>query len=72
MAAAAASGESGFKKGIDYQELEESVLQFILDCCESSISKYNKFLQVCRIFFYLPQFNFFFLKKLFMIIKRVV
>ncbi|CAA7407149.1 unnamed protein product [Spirodela intermedia] len=45
MAAAAASGESSFKKGISYQELEESVLQFILDSCESSISKYNKFLQ---------------------------
>ncbi|CAA6670101.1 unnamed protein product [Spirodela intermedia] len=35
MAAAAASGESSFKKGISYQELEESVLQFILDSCES-------------------------------------
>ncbi|XP_078438211.1 rubisco methyltransferase family protein [Wolffia australiana] len=43
--AAAASNDSNNKKRISYPDLEESMLQFILDTCESSISKYNKFLQ---------------------------
>lgn len=41
--AAAASSKS--KSGPEYPELEEQTLQFILDCCESSISKYTKFLE---------------------------
>lgn len=44
--AAAASNKTGFKKEIRYPELEEEALQFILDSCESRISKYKKFLQV--------------------------
>lgn len=43
--AAAASNTSMSKSGMSYPELEEQTLQFILDCCELSISKYNKFLQ---------------------------
>ncbi|KAF5726536.1 ribulose-1 5 bisphosphate carboxylase/oxygenase [Tripterygium wilfordii] len=43
--AAAASNKTGFKKDIEYPEIMERALQFILDSCESSISKYNKFLQ---------------------------
>ncbi|KAK3017273.1 hypothetical protein RJ639_007385 [Escallonia herrerae] len=43
--AAAASNKSTSKKDIRYPEIEEQALQFILDSCESSISKYNKFLQ---------------------------
>ncbi|GMG98759.1 hypothetical protein Nepgr_000599 [Nepenthes gracilis] len=43
--AAAASNKTTAKKDIRYQDLEEQALQFILDSCESSISKYTKFLQ---------------------------
>ncbi|GAB4859316.1 hypothetical protein Ancab_010778 [Ancistrocladus abbreviatus] len=43
--AAAASNKTTAKKDIRYPELEEQALQFILDSCESSISKYTKFLQ---------------------------
>lgn len=41
--AAVASSKSTSK--ITYPELEEETLQFILECCESSISKYTKFLE---------------------------
>lgn len=44
--AAAASNKTTSKKDIRYPEIEEQALQFILDCCESSISKYSKFIQV--------------------------
>lgn len=43
--AAAASNKATFKKDIKYPEIEEEALQFILDTCESSLSKYNRFLQ---------------------------
>ncbi|KAB2610732.1 ribulose-1,5 bisphosphate carboxylase/oxygenase large subunit N-methyltransferase [Pyrus ussuriensis x Pyrus communis] len=43
--AAAASNKSTAKKDLQYSEIEEEALQFILDTCEGSISKYNKFLQ---------------------------
>lgn len=43
--AAAASNKNTSKTGINYPELEEQVLQFLLDCCESSITKYTKFLE---------------------------
>ncbi|KAM3684515.1 hypothetical protein ACB094_11G052200 [Castanea mollissima] len=43
--AAAASNKNTTKKDLRYPEIEEQALQFILDCCESSISKYNRFLQ---------------------------
>ncbi|KAF8410879.1 hypothetical protein HHK36_003416 [Tetracentron sinense] len=43
--AAAASNKTTSKKDIRYPEIEEQALQFILDSCESSISKYTKFLQ---------------------------
>ncbi|XP_057955305.1 ribulose-1,5 bisphosphate carboxylase/oxygenase large subunit N-methyltransferase, chloroplastic isoform X3 [Malania oleifera] len=43
--AAAASNKATSKKDVRYPELEEKALQFILDNCESSISKYTKFLQ---------------------------
>ncbi|XP_073011218.1 ribulose-1,5 bisphosphate carboxylase/oxygenase large subunit N-methyltransferase, chloroplastic [Typha latifolia] len=43
--AAAASNRSTAKRGIDYPELEEQTLQFISDCCESSISKYSKYIE---------------------------
>lgn len=43
--AAAASNKTTSKKDIKYPEIEEEALQFILDSCESSISKYTKFLQ---------------------------
>ncbi|XP_004243586.1 ribulose-1,5 bisphosphate carboxylase/oxygenase large subunit N-methyltransferase, chloroplastic isoform X1 [Solanum lycopersicum] len=43
--AAAASNKATSKKDIKYPEIEEDALQFILDSCESSISKYSKFLQ---------------------------
>ncbi|XP_008802702.2 ribulose-1,5 bisphosphate carboxylase/oxygenase large subunit N-methyltransferase, chloroplastic isoform X2 [Phoenix dactylifera] len=43
--AAAASNKSKSKTGINYPELEEQTLQFLLDCCESSIAKYTKFLE---------------------------
>jgi hypothetical protein len=44
--AAAASNKNTTKKYLRYPEIEEQALQFILDSCEFSISKYNKFLQV--------------------------
>lgn len=43
--AAAASNKSTSKKDLRYLEIEEEALQFILESCESSISKYSKFLQ---------------------------
>ncbi|KAM7503793.1 hypothetical protein LguiB_002697 [Lonicera macranthoides] len=43
--AAAASNNTRAKKDIRYPELDEDAFQFILDSCESSISKYTKFLQ---------------------------
>lgn len=43
--AAAASSKTTSKKDLRYLELDEQALQFILDCCESSISKYTKFLE---------------------------
>ncbi|KAK7327285.1 hypothetical protein VNO80_31652 [Phaseolus coccineus] len=43
--AAAASNNTTSKKDLRYPEIEEQALQFILDSCEASISKYNKFLQ---------------------------
>ncbi|KAI3509670.1 hypothetical protein L1887_25132 [Cichorium endivia] len=43
--AAAASNKNSNNKEIRYPELEEQAFQFILDSCESSISKYTKFLQ---------------------------
>ncbi|RRT78553.1 hypothetical protein B296_00007711 [Ensete ventricosum] len=46
--AAASSNRTASKMGIKYPELEEKALQFILDCCESSISKYTKFLEILR------------------------
>lgn len=49
--AAAASNKTTTKKDLRYPEIEEQALQFILDSCESSISKYNKFLQVREYFF---------------------
>ena len=49
--AAAASNKTTTKKDLRYPEIEEDALQFILDSCESSISKYNKFLQVREYFF---------------------
>lgn len=48
--AAAASNKSTSKKDMKYPEIEEEALQFILDSCESSISKYSKFLQVVNYF----------------------
>lgn len=44
--AAAASDSNKFKTELKYPDLEEQTLQFILDSCESSISKYSKFLEV--------------------------
>lgn len=49
--AAAASNKIATKKDLRYPEIEEQALQFILDSCESSISKYNKFLQVREFIF---------------------
>nr|GLL23078.1 ribulose-1,5 bisphosphate carboxylase/oxygenase large subunit N-methyltransferase, chloroplastic [Ipomoea trifida] len=43
--AAAASNKTSSKKDIRYPEIEEDALQYILDSCESAISKYSKFLQ---------------------------
>ncbi|KAL3502575.1 hypothetical protein ACH5RR_037024 [Cinchona calisaya] len=43
--AAAASNKTTSKKDLLYPELEEEAMRFILDNCESSISKYSKFLQ---------------------------
>ena len=44
--AAAASNKNTSNKEIRIPELEEQAFQYILDSCESSISKYTKFLQV--------------------------
>lgn len=44
--AAATSNKSTAKKDLSYPDIEEEAMQFILDSCETSISKYNKFLQV--------------------------
>lgn len=44
MAAAASNGKRS-KTELRYPDLEEQTLQFILDSCESSISKYSKFLE---------------------------
>uniref|UniRef100_A0A0D9VKG0 SET domain-containing protein n=1 Tax=Leersia perrieri TaxID=77586 RepID=A0A0D9VKG0_9ORYZ len=46
--AVAASNKSPSKPGLNYPELEEEALQFILDCCESNIAKYTKFLEILR------------------------
>jgi len=43
--AAAASNKTTSKKDIRFPEIEEEALQFILDSCESSISKYSRFIQ---------------------------
>ncbi|XAR55243.1 [Ribulose-bisphosphate carboxylase]-lysine N-methyltransferase [Bertholletia excelsa] len=43
--AASASNKITFKKDIRYPEMEEQALQYVLDSCESCISKYSKFLQ---------------------------
>ncbi|PWA63050.1 rubisco methyltransferase family protein [Artemisia annua] len=43
--AAAASNKNNTNKEIRIPELEEQAFQYILDSCESSISKYTKFLQ---------------------------
>ncbi|KAK0589624.1 hypothetical protein LWI29_016463 [Acer saccharum] len=43
--AAAASNKTSVKKDMKYPEIEEQALQFVLDSCETSISKYSKFLQ---------------------------
>ncbi|MCD9640775.1 hypothetical protein HAX54_026304 [Datura stramonium] len=42
---AAAASNKTTSRDIKYPEIEEEALQFILDSCESSISKYSKFLQ---------------------------
>uniref|UniRef100_A0A804RC07 Alpha/beta-Hydrolases superfamily protein n=1 Tax=Zea mays TaxID=4577 RepID=A0A804RC07_MAIZE len=44
--AAAASNKTSSKPGLNYPGLEEQALQFILDCCESNIEKYTKYLEV--------------------------
>ncbi|KAG8387172.1 hypothetical protein BUALT_Bualt03G0225700 [Buddleja alternifolia] len=43
--AAAASNKTTSKKDIRYPEIDEEALQYVLDSCEASISKYSKFLQ---------------------------
>ncbi|KAI4324605.1 hypothetical protein MLD38_030076 [Melastoma candidum] len=43
--AAAASNKDTVKKDFRFPELDEQAMQFILDSCELSISKYSKFLQ---------------------------
>jgi hypothetical protein len=48
--AAAASNKTTSKKDFRYPEIEEQAFQFILDSCEFSISKYNKFLQARKHF----------------------
>ena len=47
--AAAASNKTNVKKDMKYPEIEEQALQFVLDSCETSISKYSKFLQVTQL-----------------------
>lgn len=42
----AASNKTTSKKDIRYPQIEEQALQFVLDSCESSISKYSKFIEV--------------------------
>ena len=49
---AAAASNKTKKKDLRYPELEEQALQYILDSCESSISKYSKFLQVTYVYCY--------------------
>lgn len=44
--AKAASNKSPTKMDLNYPEIEEEALQFILDSCEASISKYSRFLKV--------------------------
>lgn len=44
--ATAASNKITSKKDFRYPEIEEDAMQFVLDACESSISKYSKFLRV--------------------------
>ncbi|CAH2054592.1 unnamed protein product [Thlaspi arvense] len=43
--AEAASNKSSTNKDLKYPEIEEEALQFILDSCETSISKYSRFLK---------------------------
>ncbi|KAH0944047.1 hypothetical protein HID58_003684, partial [Brassica napus] len=43
--AKAASNKSSTNKDLKYPEIEEEALQFILDSCETSISKYSRFLK---------------------------
>ncbi|VVA96844.1 unnamed protein product [Arabis nemorensis] len=43
--AKAASNKSSTNKDLKYPEIEEEALQFILDTCEASISKYSRFLK---------------------------
>ncbi|CAA7050960.1 unnamed protein product [Microthlaspi erraticum] len=43
--AKAASNKSSTKKDLSYPEIEEEALQFILDSCETSISKFSRFLK---------------------------
>lgn len=43
--AVAASNKSSSKPAVNYPELDEQALQFILDCCESNITKYTKYLE---------------------------
>lgn len=44
--AKAASNKTSTNKDLKYPEIEEEALQFILDSCETSISKYSRFLKV--------------------------
>jgi hypothetical protein len=44
--AVAASNKNSSKPGFNYPELEGQALQFILDCCESNIAKYTKYVEV--------------------------
>lgn len=53
--AAAASNKTTSKKDMKYPEIEEQALQFVLDSCESSITKYSKFLQVSEFFIQLDK-----------------
>ncbi|KAI9176475.1 hypothetical protein LWI28_003297 [Acer negundo] len=46
--AVAASNKTDVKKDMKYPEIGEQALQFVLDSCETSISKYPKFLQSLR------------------------
>ncbi|XP_044955700.1 ribulose-1,5 bisphosphate carboxylase/oxygenase large subunit N-methyltransferase, chloroplastic [Hordeum vulgare subsp. vulgare] len=43
--AVAASNKGSSKPAVNYPELDEQALQFILDCCESSIKRYTKYLE---------------------------